>query len=39
MVGHMAGPFFAVLFVTYSAGTVLEGRRLLAAAVWAAFCC
>ena len=37
MVGHMAGPFFSVLLVTYSAGTVLEGRKLLAAAVWAAF--
>ncbi|MET0770373.1 MAG: histidine kinase [Solirubrobacteraceae bacterium] len=35
MIGHMAGPFFAVLLVTYSAGTVLEGRRLAAAALWA----
>src|SRR6186997_1272862 len=35
MIGHMAGPFFAVLLVTYSAGTVLEGRRLAAAAAWA----
>jgi signal transduction histidine kinase len=37
MVGHMAGPFFSVLLVTYSAGTVLEGRTLLGAALWAAF--
>jgi signal transduction histidine kinase len=36
MIGHMAGPFFAVLLITYSAGTVLEGRRLLGAALWAA---
>jgi len=35
MIGHMAGPFFAVLLITYSAGTVLEGWKLLAAAVWA----
>ena len=36
MIGHMAGPFFSVLLVTYSAGTVLEGRKLLGAALWAA---
>jgi len=36
MLGHMAGPFFAVLLVTYSAGTVLEGRKLVGAALWAA---
>ena len=36
MIGHMAGPFFAVLLVTYSAGTVLEGRRLSPPRVWAA---
>jgi signal transduction histidine kinase len=28
---HMAGPFFAVLLVTFTAGTRLEGRRLAAA--------
>ena len=35
MIGHMAGPFFSVLLVTYSAGTVLEGRALVAAGLWA----
>jgi signal transduction histidine kinase len=28
---HTAGPFFAVLLITYTAGTRLEGRRLAAA--------
>jgi signal transduction histidine kinase len=31
MTEHMAGPFFAVLLITYTAGTRLEGRRLAAA--------
>ena len=35
MIDHTAGPFFAIVFVTYSAGTVLEGRRLIAGALLA----
>jgi signal transduction histidine kinase len=31
MTDHTAGPFFAVLLITYTAGTRLEGRRLAAA--------
>ena len=31
MTDHTAGPFFAVLLVTFTAGTRLEGRRLAAA--------
>ena len=31
MVDHTAGPFFAMLLVTFTAGTRLEGRRLVAA--------
>jgi signal transduction histidine kinase len=31
MTDHTAGPFFAVLLVTFTAGTRLEGRRLVAA--------
>src|SRR5215207_3593833 len=35
MIDHTAGPFFVIVFVTYSAGTVLEGRRLIAGALLA----
>jgi signal transduction histidine kinase len=31
LVDHVAGPYFANMFVTFSAGYVLEGRRLVAA--------
>jgi signal transduction histidine kinase len=31
LIDHVAGPYFANLFVTFSAGYALEGRRLVAA--------
>jgi signal transduction histidine kinase len=36
MVDHMAGPIFGMLLVTFTAGTRLEGRRLLAGFLLAA---
>jgi signal transduction histidine kinase len=33
LIDHVAGPYFANMFVTFTAGYVLEGRRLVAAGV------